>query len=267
MSTETNESFSTDTAVDSTLSAADSLLEGMAACGMVTFKEYTERVGTAVEWLWEPYIGLGMLTVVAAAAKVGKSTAIGYLLKPMLTGKTFWGGTTRGPPAILLFTEEGPELTSRFDELGLSELVATSPLFIHEGHPTWLTIIDILDLVAPEGSLVILDTGSRFWGVEDENNAGHVNQALEPLLEVMKRRRLALVFVHHTNKGTATTGGRGDVMDMVRGSGALSGSAAVILVMQKVKGDGSGTKRKLALGGRLGRGGGLGSFSVGHIAR
>src|SRR5438094_3950293 len=52
--------------------------------------DFADEVGPDVKWLWKPFIGEGLLTLLAAAPKAGKSTLLAHLLRAMLDGEPFW---------------------------------------------------------------------------------------------------------------------------------------------------------------------------------
>lgn len=81
--------------------------------------EFVEDSGPEVTWLWKPFVGEGLMTLLAAATKSGKSTRIAHLLRAMLTGSTFWDWPVSRPRYAYVFTEERKSLARTLTKLGV----------------------------------------------------------------------------------------------------------------------------------------------------
>jgi hypothetical protein len=90
--------------------------------------------------------------------------------------------------------------------------------------------------------LVIFDTISGMWSVEDENSSTEINRAFYGLRRLVQNN-LAVMLVHHTTKKSASGG------KAVRGSGAINANCDFIAEFDR--NGNSGTQRKLKVISRL----------------
>src|SRR4051812_42930191 len=65
-----------------------------------------------VEWLWEGYVGPGLVTVLTSQWKCGKTTLLSVLIARMSTGGTLAGRAVRGG-RVLVVSEEDQKLWAR----------------------------------------------------------------------------------------------------------------------------------------------------------
>jgi len=138
---------------------------------LVTIKEFIERYGTDIEWIWEPITAPGLVTLLAAEPKVGKSTLLIHFLNAAMKEVVFLEGQTRRPTEIWIFSEEGLPLSKRIADSGLLETAreADCPVLVNDLSPTWKDLVRCLN-EAPRRTLVILDTGARFWVCARQND-------------------------------------------------------------------------------------------------
>lgn len=144
------------------------------------------------------------------------------------------------PVPTLIFSEEADELIyERAADLGYSEMW---PIFWETPEPgrKWVHILAKIKEFAGtwQNSLIIIDTLSRHWGIEDENNNAMVESVLNPLIAIVRQTGCALVLIHHTRK----SGGSGGVAS--RGGSALVGAVDIILELGRVeRGDRTNRRR------------------------
>ena len=205
----------------------------------------------AVSWWWEFLIPDGYCTLLVGAPKCGKSAIVADLMscasrgeRPSLAGPgrvpagepvgCFWAAMEDGiedtVPARLaaagadlrwvhMLDTRGDDGRPRFtfDEAGAAALDAT------------------LDGLEPSPRLVVVDTilGSlppskrNGEGGVNLNGAGDVSALLQPFMTLARRRRIALVVVHHDNKGSASA----SLVDKVLGSRAFTALARSVLIV------------------------------------
>lgn len=191
----------------------------------------------SIHWIWKGYLARGNMTVLAAPPKAGKSTLLFHLLKHFKDGGEFLGLEVR-PSRVLLFTEESPSLMEERKSF-LGEDLPLHCVFLQPGL-SWSKIMAYSKLKHREGfDLVVLDTVSRFWPVQNEGDAVQVLQAMNPFLSICRQEGFALLVVHHTRK----TGGAGG--NAMRGSNALLGSADIGLEFNRVTPWDRGTRRRI----------------------
>jgi hypothetical protein len=189
-----------------------------------------------VDWLWQGYLAAGNMTVLAAAPKAGKSTLLFDLLQCTRAREPFLGLETR-PAKVLLFTEEAvPLLAHRRSQLGNLDLHVVS---LQPGL-SWPKILAYSKWKAQQGyNLVVMDTVSRFWPVQNEGDAVQVLQALSPLLSIVRTEGFALLLIHHTRKGGGAEG------NAMRGSNAILGSADIGIEFGRITPWDKGPRRRM----------------------
>lgn len=88
----------------------------------MTAKDLAESPDIILDWIWHGFIGLGMVSLLTAKPKVGKSTLLFQLFEAIAKGKEFLGFQTKSNGKILLFTEEPKTLLKRrIKKLGLAQ--------------------------------------------------------------------------------------------------------------------------------------------------
>ena len=174
-----------------------------------------------IDWLWEPYLPLGTLAVLASYPKVGKSTLAYPLALAIQRGVPFLGGATKQKNVLILAVEEHPQdVQRRLRALRAHDV----PLHLHRGGlpPTAALHLELREYVrAQQIGLVILDTLAHFWRgiVDDENDNMQVLKAVAPFLELARATGAAVLLLHHERKSAGTAG------KTIRGGGALLGIA------------------------------------------
>jgi hypothetical protein len=167
-----------------------------------------------IDWLWKGYIALGHLTLVAGDPGLGKSIMTLDLAARLSRGVPLPGDPTIRPPArvLLLNAEDGQAdtLRPRAGAAGadLSKVVVLD--ILHGGRPPQLPddVHLLEDYIKQVGnvSMVVLDPLNACVPVRlDSHKDQHVRQALQPLVEMAMRLKVAVVVVVHLNK-TADAG-------------------------------------------------------------
>lgn len=159
----------------------------------------TDETSVEVEWL--PFlrqvgvVGRGLVTLLSALGKAGKTTLLLHVVRTLLT-----------PPVtvrIVWVTEEPRSLwrtrVRRFPEMASPVLT----LIFASGRP-WAEVL--ADLEREEADLVIIDTIRAVCGIADENDQAAVTAAIQPAIFQSRRRNWALVLVHHLRKSAADVG-------------------------------------------------------------
>jgi hypothetical protein len=196
-----------------------------------------------LSWIWEPFLPNGGLVVLAGDPKAGKSTLVCALALAVAQGRPFLGYPVKQTGVLILALEEHPrDVRRRLERLGARP---GDRLAVHVGpvgrDPE--TRAAIARYIAEQGiGLVVVDTLTRFWSVEDENDNAQVARALEPLIELAHETNACILLVHHTRKnpGEGGTPGRD-----IRGASALLASVDQALVLSR-----EGTRRRLDAVGR-----------------
>lgn len=201
------------------------------------------------EWIWENYIAKGHITLLSALWKAGKSTLLRCLFLAMAKEEEFAGQPTKKSRVLVLSEETKGDWSERREEIdeelidGI--LIWSRPLRIKPNMRQWIeTIKEVTKLCIEEKiDMVVIDTLSSFWPIDNENDSAQVLKALVPLYNFTENN-IAVLLVHHFRKGG------GDQAQASRGSGALPGFVSNIIEFTR-KEDGFPTQRILKAYGRF----------------
>jgi hypothetical protein len=183
-----------------------------------------------ISWIVGRHVGAGLLTLLSAPPKAGKTTFIFAVLAALERGAWFLGYETQQGRALVVTEEPGSFIVSRaqFFGIGGGVLFCPRPFIARPSAVDWRAFLEhILDVAVREGaSLLVLDTLPAVWPCVDENQAELVLDALSPL-RALTESGLAVLAVTHTSKAGGLEG-RG-----TRGSSALVGAADVVVEMSR----------------------------------
>ena len=174
------------------------------------------------EWLWENYIAKGHITLLSALWKAGKSTLLRCLFLAMAEEQEFAGQPTKKTKVLVLSEEDKGDWSDKRedvnDDLIRPILVWSRPIRIKPNLKQWTELIEEVTERCKEDNinLVVIDTLTTFWPIDNENDSAQVIKALVPLYNFTENH-IAVLLVHHFRKGG------GDQAQASRGSGALPG--------------------------------------------
>jgi hypothetical protein len=199
-------------------------------------------------WHWHGYLGPGVVTLLSALFKAGKTTLLAHALKAMDKGGDFLGLKLK-PCRVLYITEEHErKWAARRDALGIGDHchAVIRPFQRKPKVSEWLAFLKALKAVQEREKydIIVFDTLSNLWPVKDENAAPEVQAALMPLHSVIGEA--ALLLVHHLRKsdGTEGTGSRG--------SGAIGSWVDILVELRRyAPGDRKDRRRVLTAYGRF----------------
>jgi len=186
-----------------------------------------------VEWLWEPYIPFGKVTIVQGNPGEGKTTFALRLAAACTTGGTLPGMKPLPPFQVIYQTAEdglGDTVKPRLIE---AEADLDRVLVIDEAKRE-LTLSDerIEKAITQNGArLIILDPIQAYMGDKaDMNKANEVRPIFRRLAEVAERTGCAVILIGHLNKAA---GGQ----SAYRGLGSIDFRAAArsVLLIGRVK--------------------------------
>lgn len=200
-------------------------------------------------WIWEGFIREGNLTLLSAVWKSGKTTLLSHLLKAMDKGEKLAGKRVNQVKTFLLSEEiealwaerrDDMEYSQKFQEMVLGSFRMAG---FERSFDFWKKYCFELGNVCKDTDikLVIVDTLSRHWPVNDENSATDVEKALDPLLQMMKYANCAVVIVHHVSKDSIKNKSNEGISS--RGTGALTSAADITIEFSYVLTDDKAKKR------------------------
>jgi len=174
-----------------------------------------EKTPKKVDWLWDGYLGRGLLTLLYSEPRAGKSRLIRCLLSALYSHQPLLGLSTKLDGKILWITEEPAEvLIPYLEERGL----VRDDIEVMCGVSNWYTVLVQVEekLEQEKIALVIIDSLTSFWNVLNESDATEIKKCFNPLRWLTHTYKPAVLLVHHLNKKQA-----GFVKQTARGSNAL----------------------------------------------
>lgn len=209
-----------------------------------------EDIGPAepANWIWPGYIARGTITLLTGLWKAGKTTLVANLLHDLYRGEGLIETPIDG--SVLVVSEESTGMWSRRrDEFELASQIhlLRRDTYARLSYTEWCALIDdICQNIKLLGvSLVIIDTLSSFWPVDNENDASEVNTALAPLRGITEAGA-SLLLNHHPRKGS------GSNFTASRGSGALPSFVDILVELDYTNREcNTDTRRTLSAKGRL----------------
>jgi AAA domain-containing protein len=136
--------------------------------------------------------------------------------------------TTKAPVLILALEEHRRAVLRRLKRFGCKpyDPVYVRTVSTKDSVATRNAIRDFV--VAHKIGLVVIDTLSRFWTVENENDNAQVQHALDPWIDFAHGLDVAVLLVHHTKKTANGNGGRD-----IRGGSTIFGTVDQALILSK----------------------------------
>jgi hypothetical protein len=185
------------------------------------------------EWVWEGYVALFTVTLLAGLPKVGKTTTLFGLIRSIMDGLNFAGRATVATGVLLLSEERPPSLREKTERFGLDGRVHL--VMRHQvGGMSWPEIVTSAVAYAKTHDLgvIVVDTLDKWWGLrgDQENSSGAVLEAFMPLAWAAGEGLAVLISTHQRKSG-------GEHGEAVRGSNALTGAVDVIVELERGKGE------------------------------
>jgi putative DNA primase/helicase len=177
-------------------------------------RRLAEVVPESVSWLWTARLPLGKLSLAVGDPGVGKTYLTDAIAAAVTRGAALPGGPVPvGPGSVLVYNaEDGPEDTirPRMDRCGAdASRVVLLDAFTVDGErggftPAHVPAIDrLLDAMADARMVVVDPVVSLVGGSVDTYRDNEVRAALDPLVDLARRRGIVVLGVLHMNKATA----------------------------------------------------------------
>ena len=184
------------------------------------------------EYLWPPYIALGMIHEIDGKPKTaGKTTLLLHLIAAVLDGAPFLGERTMQSPVVLLTEQTRRSLAPTLRALGLDRdelLILTWP---DAAGSSWAEIVAaaVGECLRTGARLLVIDTLTPFVGLgaEMENDAAAALAAMRPLQAAAQEHDLAILLARHDRKSG------GEVAESGRGSNAWSGAVDCVIALRR----------------------------------
>lgn len=168
-----------------------------------------------IHWLWQNRIPLGKLTVLMGDPGLGKSLLTISVASVVSIGGTFKDDATAEQGAVVLLTAEdglADTVRPRLDAAGanIEQVYALRSVkdkatdLIGRMFQLSQDILLLEEAITRTGAkLVIMDPLNAYLGGVDSHKAAEVRAVLAPLSAMAERTGVAVLVVHHLNKGTS----------------------------------------------------------------
>jgi putative DNA primase/helicase len=204
-----------------------------------------------VRWLWDGWLALGKLAILAGAPGTGKTTCALSMAATITTGGR-WPDNSKSPLGdVLIWSGEDDPSDTLMPRLIASGVDRSRVHFIHamREHGEERSFDPSKDTPAlmeaarklPELRFILLDPVANAVAGDSHNNT-EVRRALQPLVDFAIQADSALLGITHFAKGGAGQ----DPTQRVIGSVAFSAVARVVLVCAKTKDEQGNDRRILA---------------------
>lgn len=184
-----------------------------------------------IAWAVYGLLMFGLLTLLVAREKAGKTTLIYTAFRALASGAIFFARSTVQTNIVLL-TEEGDSTVKAAAELtGLSESTAIHVLSVRQlSGATWGEKVAHLwgEVDRVGATILVVDTAAGCAEVEDENDSTEATRAMRPLqVGLQSRPHVAALVAMHANKAC----GRGvsRPTDMLRGATGWAANADLLV--------------------------------------
>lgn len=201
--------------------------------------------GLEYDWVWESVIAKGQATLMTCLIKSGKSTFIRCLLNALYLEEEFLGFPTFKCNVLVISEETISIWKSKSTDFDIEhddfDLWIVKPGFY--GKPKakdwgeFITNKVHKFCVEKNISFIVIDTLSRFWSVDNENDASQTNAALLPL-EKLKDSGIACLLIQQSNKQG------GGFTNSIRGSTEIGGWADEVIMFSRIEGDHQKSRRR-----------------------
>jgi hypothetical protein len=200
----------------------------------------TVAAGPPVAWLWHGMLLPGTITLFTSEWKSGKTTLASVLLARLGVGGKLAGLAVETGKALVV-SEEDPALwRMRCEDLDIGDHVGwcCRPFRSRPTLKAWLRFIDGLveEHARAPFDFVLVDPLAAFLP-GCENSPGAVMDALLPL-RGLTARRVSVLVMHHPAKGDPPVG------QASRGTGALDGTADIVIEMRYFHRAGDADRRR-----------------------
>jgi len=212
-------------------------------------------------WTWATIARPGAVTLLVGPPKLGKSTLVFDFLNAMIVRRECIGLATE-LTNVLYVSEEGEvplAYKGNSERLrGVKRAQYVSFLTSYEAGGDWLGLMKLVDravremadspgfLPPPAPLLVVIDTLGFFLGLDDENQAGGVRNALRLIVNRVREHNFACLLLHHARKATVKDAAW---VSQVQGSTAFAGNVDIVVALT---GDYRSEQRTLHRIGRFG---------------
>jgi hypothetical protein len=196
----------------------------------------------AADWILPGLFARDAVVGVAGKPKAGKTTWLTHAAVAIAEGLPFLGMATH-PCGVLWLNLETSRKLARWKLRKVAGAAGSEAFHIVTGTRADCTLPVLEGWIRALGiGLVIVDSLTKWWAVEEENSGTQTTAALDVAVQLARRTGAGIVLIHHTRKNRDPGG---SVMDMFRGSGAIGAALDVGIVLSKMAAGADPTLRTL----------------------
>jgi hypothetical protein len=189
------------------------------------------RASTPAEpdWVLGGYLAPRALTLLGAKPKAGKSTLAVAITEAVSSGAdSFLGRSVSGAPVVYVSEETADTLAHKLPKTDAVRVLTRDAMW---PKPPWHELVaGSVDEAKRIGAVLMVVDTFAYWASlpkEAEKDAGAAQSAMQPLIDAA-RDGLAVFVPLHQRKGGGEDG------EGIRGSGAIAGTADVVLELERV---------------------------------
>lgn len=184
-----------------------------------------------VVWLWDDRLALGALSLLAGREGIGKSTVAYWLAARITRGQLDGAAHGKARGVLIAATEDSWEHTivprliaadADLDRVFRVEVRTADNIHVGLSLPHDIHSLEAA-AAATDAALLLLDPLMSRLGEQDTHKDSDVRIALEPLVAVADRTRMAVLGIMHHNKSGST-----DPLQLVMGSKAFTAVARAV---------------------------------------
>jgi hypothetical protein len=250
-----------ETRMDRALKSWRALMGNRAAAGTVGVVRADTVKATNISWLWPGWLAEGKVHLLAGSPGTGKTTLSLAIAAAITRGGTFPGGARAERGSVLMWSGEddlADSILPRFKACGGDDTRLHFVRDYRDQDGTAVPFDPSQDLPALADTamtmedlrLLILDPVVSAIAGDSHKNT-ETRRALQPLVRLAERQRIAVLGITHFSKGS---GGR-DPVERVTGSLAFTAVSRLVMVTAKPK-DGGENRRLVRAKSNIGPDGG-----------
>jgi len=220
--------------------AAELLLSDASPKPRWDLKSADEIAAKPVEFLWNPYLPIGEVTVIMAAGGTGKTFALCGIAAELSNGRFPCNGIDTFEPVHTLFISAEDRGSIFRERLEAAQANLRCIHILDDAASVGLNLADsagdeLIDLIKSAGAkLVVIDPLHAFVGDIDLNRVNIVRPVMHRLAAIAKACACSIVIVSHVSKRTAD----GNANNLALGSVDIINASRSVL---RVTGDETGT--------------------------
>lgn len=194
-----------------------------------------------INWVWEPWVARGYLSVLVGEPGIGKTNIAMRLAGSCITGMPWPDGTpapSQHSRILWIDTEQGRTIAAEAaTKMGIPK--EQIPIAIADPSDVFSEVsLDNADhiqlitweIVANQPDLVIIDSLGAAHS-RDENSATKMTPLLKKLASLARNRDVAILAIHHINKGDPKDTSGELTLNRIRGSNTIAYHARTIMAL------------------------------------